>query len=77
MIMTKTHLVCLQFVNLASGSNLPTGIGSKRCTTDVKLANEFTLDGRTISLIDTPAFDDASKSDTKILNIIAAFLATT
>ena len=41
---------------------------------EVELADEFTLDGRTVTLIDTPGFDDTLKSDTEILNIIAAFL---
>ena len=44
---------------------------------EVELADEFTLDGRVVTLIDTPEFDDTSKSDTEILKIIAAFLATT
>lgn len=47
------------------------------CTTEVQLADQFTLDGRTVALIDTPGFDDASKSDADILEMIAAFLATT
>ena len=46
------------------------------CTTDVKLANEFTVDGRTVILIDTPGFDDTTKSDAEILRLIAAYLAT-
>ena len=64
-------------MNLASGSNLRIGLGSESCTAEVKLANEFVLDGRPVTLIDTPGFDDTSKSDTEILRIIAAFLATT
>ena len=47
------------------------------CTSEVQLANEFTLDGRTVSLIDTPGFDDTLKSDTDILRMIAAYLAAT
>ena len=66
-----------QFINLASGSNLRVGLGLESATAEVKLANEFTLDGRVVTLIDTPGFDDTSKSDTEILKIIAAFLATT
>ena len=42
---------------------------------EVELADEFTLDGKVVTLIDTPGFDDTTKSDTEILNIIAAFLA--
>ena len=47
------------------------------CTAEVQLADEFTLDGRQVILIDTPGFDDTSKCDADILKIIAAFLATT
>ena len=47
------------------------------CTAEVQLADEFILDGRKVVLIDTPGFDDTSKSDTDILKMIAAFLATT
>ena len=47
------------------------------CTAEVQLADEFMLDGRKVILIDTPGFDDTNKSDTDILKLIAAFLATT
>jgi len=47
------------------------------CTPEVQLADEFTLDRRRVVLIDTPGFDDTTKSDTDILNKIAAFLTTT
>lgn len=47
------------------------------CTAEVQLADEFTLDGRRVILIDTLGFDDTSKSDTDVLKMIAAFLATT
>lgn len=50
------------------------GLGS--CTHEVKLADEFILDGKGVTLIDTPGFDDTSKSDADILKMIAAFLAT-
>ena len=67
---------CSQFINLASGSSLRIGMGLTSCTAEVKLADEFTLDGATVTLIDTPGFDDTSKSDADILEMIAAFLAT-
>ena len=73
---TRNSSACLQFINFASGSNLRIGMGLKSCTAEVQLSNEFTLDDRRIVLIDTPGFDDTSKSDTDILKIIAAFLAT-
>ena len=41
------------------------------------MANPFELDGRYITLIDTPGFDDTTKSDADVLKMIAAFLATT
>ena len=47
------------------------------CTAEVQLADEFTFDGRRVILIDTLGFDDTSKSDTDVLKMIAAFLATT
>ena len=75
-IIAETHPVYLQFINLARGSSLPIGLGLESCTADIKLANEFTLDGRVVALVDTPAFDDTSKCDGEILKIIAAFLAT-
>ena len=48
----------------------------KSCTTEVQLAEKFTLDGRKVLLVDTPGFDDTSKSDAEVLEMIAAFLAT-
>ena len=50
-------------------------MGLESCTADVRVAEEFALDGRTVTLIDTPGFDDTTKSDTDILKLIAFFLA--
>jgi len=47
------------------------------CTAEVQLADEFTLDGQRVLLIDTPGFDDTNVSDAEILEKIAAFLAVT
>jgi predicted GTPase len=69
--MTRNSPGCPQFVNLASGSNLPPS------SAEVQLANPFTLDGRRVVLIDTPGFDHTSMSDTDILRMIAGFLETT
>ena len=52
-------------------------MGLESSAAGVRLANEFTLDGRAVTLIDTPGFGDASKSDAETLKDIAAFLATT
>jgi hypothetical protein len=76
---TATHEKLIsrwQFINLASGSNLRVGGGLESCTSSVNTAQAFKLDGRSVTLIDTPGFDDTSKSDSDILRMIAAFLAT-
>ena len=75
-VMTRNSFNCLQFINLASGSNLRVGMDLASCTAEVQVADKFTLDGRSVTLIDTPGFDDTSRSDTDILRTIAAFLAT-
>ncbi|KAF7374701.1 GTP-binding protein A [Mycena sanguinolenta] len=63
-------------INLLSGSNLRVGTSLQSCTTMVQIAAPFQLDRRWITLIDTPGFDDTSRSDTEVLTQIAAFLAT-
>lgn len=62
---------------MASGSELRVGMGLESCTAQVQLADGFIVDGRQVILIDTPGFDDTNVSDAEILNMIAAFLATT
>ncbi|KAJ7859152.1 hypothetical protein B0H14DRAFT_2747238 [Mycena olivaceomarginata] len=71
------HFECIKpwFINTLSGSNLRVGSSLQSCTTTVQVASPFKLDGRWISLIDTPGFDDTSRSDTEILTQIASFLA--
>ena len=76
-IMTRNSPGWPQFINLASGSSLRIGMGLGSSTTEVQLAEEFTVDGKRVILIDTPGFDDVSKSDADILKTIAAFLAIT
>ena len=67
----------LQFINLASDSGRPPAMGMEPSTAEVQLTDEFTLDGRAVTLIDTPGFDGASKTVTDILKMIAAFLTDT
>ena len=67
----------LQFINLASGSNLEVGTGMKPCTTEAQAADDFALDGRAVTLVDTPGSDGTSKSDAEILKMITLFLADT
>jgi hypothetical protein len=43
----------------------------------INVAQPFELDGRMVALIDTPGFDDTTKSDADVLRMIALFLATT
>ena len=74
---TRNSRCYLQFINRASGSNLKVGKALNSCTAEVALADVFTLDERRVILIDTPGFDDTSRSDTDILRMIAAYLATT
>ena len=45
------------------------------CTTEIQVADGFTLDGREVTLIDTPGFGDTTLRDTDILKMIASFLA--
>ncbi|KAI3607451.1 hypothetical protein WG66_004632 [Moniliophthora roreri] len=63
------------FINKASGGNLTVGMGLESCTGTVELAPTFELDGYQVTLIDTPGFDDTSRSDMDILETITSFLA--
>ena len=65
----------LQLINLASSSDLKIGSSSKPCTTEVQLASEFTLDGRSVTLVDTPGFDGTTKNRVEVSIMIADFLA--
>ena len=51
--------------------------GLESCTQDVRLGNPFLLDGKTVTLVDTPGFDDTYKSEADVLKQIAEFLAAT
>ncbi len=64
----------MQLINLASGSNLTVGEGLESGTYEVNVALDFGLDGRVVTLIDTPGFDDTNRSDTDILATIAGHL---
>lgn len=65
-----------QFINLASGSRLQVSNNLGSCTQEVLVAPDFSLDGRSVKLIDTPGFDDTDRSDAEIVQVIAAFLET-
>ncbi|KAH7924247.1 hypothetical protein BV22DRAFT_1035305 [Leucogyrophana mollusca] len=51
-------------------------MGLESCTNEVQVAQPFELGGRSVVLIDTPGFDDTTKSDTDVLKMIAAHLVT-
>ncbi|KZP22936.1 hypothetical protein FIBSPDRAFT_786634, partial [Athelia psychrophila] len=65
------------FINLISGSKLHVGTGFGSCTSDVEETAPFICEGRSVVLLDTPGFDDTTKSDTDILKMIATFLTCT
>ncbi|KAH9924831.1 P-loop containing nucleoside triphosphate hydrolase protein [Amylocystis lapponica] len=65
------------FINLASGSRLDVGSGLRSCTSTIETSRTFEMCGRRVTLIDTPGFDDTTKSDTDILKMIALYLSTT
>ncbi|KAF4597537.1 hypothetical protein EYR40_007999 [Pleurotus pulmonarius] len=62
---------------MASGSTLRVGSGLMSCTNAVQASRPFPLDGRTVRLIDTPGFDDTTRTGTDVLTMIAAFLSST
>ncbi|KAF6761884.1 P-loop containing nucleoside triphosphate hydrolase protein, partial [Ephemerocybe angulata] len=64
------------FTNLVSGSAFRTSNGLRSCTDAVDVTEPFEVDGRRVVLVDTPGFDDTTKSDTDILTLIAEFLAS-
>ncbi|KAJ3559130.1 hypothetical protein NM688_g525 [Phlebia brevispora] len=65
------------FINLVSGSRLAVGQGLKSCTYKVETGQTFDLFDRSVTLVDTPGFDDTTVSDTDILKMIAVYLSTT
>lgn len=64
------------FINVASGSDLRIGMGLESCTNEVQMSQSFLLDEKNVVLVDTPGFDDTTKSDTDVLKMIAAYLQT-
>ncbi|KAG5219505.1 P-loop containing nucleoside triphosphate hydrolase protein [Salix suchowensis] len=61
---------------MASGSALRVGSGLMSCTDAVQISEPFLFENRTVRLIDTPGFDDTSKTDTEVLTMIAASLSS-
>ncbi|KAL8738936.1 MAG: hypothetical protein Q9181_000348 [Wetmoreana brouardii] len=65
------------FISKASGrTDLNIGYGIESCTKDLSVIN-CTIAGRTVSLIDTPGFDDTDRTDVDVLRDISRFLHET
>lgn len=47
------------------------------CTPAVQTSNPFQLFGREVILIDTPGFDDSTRSDMDILRSISSYMEDT
>jgi len=45
-------------------------------TEKVQFSQPFVLDKHTVTLVDTPGFDDTTKTDAEILTIITDFLSS-
>ncbi|CAL1708204.1 unnamed protein product [Somion occarium] len=65
------------FINLVSGSNFQVGSGLLSSTTQVQSSQPFDIGGRRMVLIDTPGFDDSTRTDTDILRTISTYLENT
>lgn len=74
-VMGPTGVGKTTFINDASGSQLRVGIGLESQTYAVELSKQFSLEKSQVTLIDTPGFDDTTRSDAEVLKAIAEFLA--
>ncbi|KAI0342625.1 P-loop containing nucleoside triphosphate hydrolase protein [Trametopsis cervina] len=63
------------FINAVSGSRLAVSSSLGSCTTAVA-ESTFALSNRTVTLLDTPGFDDTTRSDIDILQTIASHLCS-
>ncbi|TEB23749.1 hypothetical protein FA13DRAFT_1756971 [Coprinellus micaceus] len=57
-------------------SSLKTSDGLRSCTETVAATDPFLIDGRKVVLVDTPGFDDTTKTDSDVLKLIAQFLTS-
>ncbi|KAG1738832.1 uncharacterized protein EDB91DRAFT_1082550 [Suillus paluster] len=64
------------FINTASGLKLRVGMGLESCTNKVQMSQAFLLDRTHVILVDTPSFNDMTKSSTDVLKMISFYLQT-
>lgn len=76
LVMGPTGVGKSTFINLASNSDLRVSNSLISCTEHVELSKPFDLDGMEVTLVDTPGFDDTSKSESDVLNVVCEYLAT-
>ncbi|KAH8714048.1 P-loop containing nucleoside triphosphate hydrolase protein, partial [Phaeosphaeriaceae sp. PMI808] len=72
-VMGQTGAGKSSFINWVTGGNLVEGESLSSCTQEVQSASTV-IDGRAVTLIDTPGFDDSTRFDGEILNLIASYL---
>ncbi|CAA7260919.1 unnamed protein product [Cyclocybe aegerita] len=75
-IMGATGSGKTSFINVASGSTFGVGEGLVSRTEAVQTTHAFHVDGRSVRLVDTPGFDDTTRSDFDILRTIADHLTS-
>jgi predicted GTPase len=65
-----------KFVNTVSGDSLQTSDRLGSCTAEVQLSKPFMVNGRTVRLVDTPGFNDSTRSDTEVLGVVGDWMKT-
>ncbi|CAK5269650.1 unnamed protein product [Mycena citricolor] len=61
------------FINLISKASLGVGNTLKSCTSKVQEAPTIQINNQMVTLVDTPGFDDTTRSDASVLKMIADF----
>ena len=74
MVMGVTGSGKSSFINHIADQNVRVGHSLASCTTDPETHTARLRDGQTVYLIDTPGFDDTTRSDSEVLRGIAFFL---
>lgn len=71
-----TMLISEQFINLVAGggSEAQPSDYLESCTKDAVAAKPFLLDGRSVTLVDTPGFDPTDGNEAQVLRLISEVL---